>query len=402
MKICMLSYSFYERDNRVRRYAEALVKRGDDIEVFAIGKNDTPKEEMISGVKVRRIQNRVVNEKRKIEYLFRLFLFLIKSFYHVSLNHIRSPYQLVHVHSVPDFEVFAVLLPKIMGSKIILDVHDIVPEFYTSKFNNGRVSAVTKALILVERWCCKFADHVIISNDIWKEVIINRSVNKSKCTTIINYPDTSIFKSDDKKDRGDSDFIAMYPGTLNYHQGVDIAIRAIAQVRNTIPNIKFQVYGTGPLLSKLQKIIQEMELQNNVILFGMVPLHEIAKKMVAADLGIVPKRAEGFGNEAFSTKILEFMALGVPVIASDTKIDRLYFNDSIIQFYRSGDESDLAEKIVTLYNDKQKRINMSQNAYKFAMENCWENKKELYFNIVDSLVKGLVDPVIEESEHVLP
>ncbi len=80
------------------------------------------------------------------------------------------------------------------------------------------------------------------------------------------------------------------------------------------------------------------------------------------------KRADNFGNQAFSTKILEFMILGVPVIASKTKVDMYYFNDSLLEFFDSGDENSLAQKIIYLYNNKQRRIELTNNAFQFATD----------------------------------
>ena len=85
-----------------------------------------------------RIQHRERNERGRLSYISRLLLFFFRSAVFLSWRHLRNPYQLIHVHSVPDFEVFAALLPKLMGCKVILDIHDIVPEFYASKFQVGR------------------------------------------------------------------------------------------------------------------------------------------------------------------------------------------------------------------------------------------------------------------------
>jgi glycosyltransferase involved in cell wall biosynthesis len=234
--------------------------------------------------------------------------------------------------------------------------------------------------------CCNFAHHVIISNDIWKDLITSRSVKNSKCTSVINYPDETIFSiSDEKPEYEKGPFTIIYPGSLNYHQGVDIAIKAMNRIRRIAPDIKFDIYGVGPAKSSLEELIKEFNLKDTVSIRQPLPLEEIAKKMSSAHLGIVPKRADGFGNEAFSTKILEFMILGVPVIAAETKVDRYYFNDSLIEFFKSGDENSLAEKILFLYNDKSRREELYRNALRFAVTNCWNKKKSLYFNIVDRL-----------------
>ena len=125
--ICMLAYTFYETDNRVIRYAESLAKRGDRVDVISLCQGGQPFYEKINGVHVYRIQRRVLDETKKRGYLKKLIKFLVKSAIYVTRRHFRCKYDLIHIHSVPDFEVFAALIPKIMGTKLILDIHDIVP-----------------------------------------------------------------------------------------------------------------------------------------------------------------------------------------------------------------------------------------------------------------------------------
>src|SRR5215472_16075683 len=112
LRICMVSYTFYETDSRVMRYAEALAQRGDEVEVFALRRQGTPHSEVSRGVRVRRIQGRLFNEKSRFSYLWRILLFLARALYQVSLFDLRQKYDLVHVHSVPDFLVFAALVPR--------------------------------------------------------------------------------------------------------------------------------------------------------------------------------------------------------------------------------------------------------------------------------------------------
>ena len=109
---------------------------------------------------------------------------------------------------------------------MILDIHDIVPEFYASKFKVSERSFVFRMLLLAEKLSAKYANHVIISNHLWRTKLIQRSVRPEKCTAIINYPDPSIFSCRPRRVAAtDGDFVMCYPGTLNSHQGVDIAIR---------------------------------------------------------------------------------------------------------------------------------------------------------------------------------
>lgn len=383
-RVCMLSYSFYENDNRVMRYAETLSKRGDRVDVIALRKNGQPKFETLRGVNIYRIQERTHDEKGKYSYLGRLIRFLINSSLFLSKEHLKDPYRLVHVHSIPDFEVFAAFLPKLSGAKVILDIHDIVPELYASKFKGGNNNFTFKALVSIEKASISFSDHVIISNHIWERKLLSRSVKKEKCTVILNYPDPSFFFRRIRI-RNDGKFIMMYPGTLNWHQGLDIAIKAFSIIHKKIPEAEFHIYGRGSEMENLRRLIDRIGLNECVFLKPLLPIDQIGEIMANADLGIIPKLNDPFGGEAFSTKILEFMSLGVPVIVAETKIDKYYFNDSVVKFFKAGDVENLSTAMLEMIRNPDLRMTLAQNALKYVEEFSWDKRKWEYLDLVDRL-----------------
>jgi glycosyltransferase involved in cell wall biosynthesis len=384
LHIGMLTYSFYEGDARVSRYAETLARRGDVVDVLAIGKEGQSGFDKLHGVNVFRIQKRERNEKGKLQYLLRLSKFLIKSSVILAKLHRKSPYDVIHVHSVPDFEVFAAWYPKLTRAGIILDIHDIVPEFYAAKFRTGKDSIFYKLLIFIEKCSTSFADRVIISNHIWQKTLC-RSVDGNKCAVVMNYPDPNVFYKRPRQ-RTDDHFIMMYPGTLNWHQGLDIAIHAFKQASSKIPHAQLHIYGEGDQKNNLATMIRELNLQDRVFLFDSIPKEQIADVMSQADLGIVPKRNDSFGGEAFSTKTLEFMLLGVPLLVAGTKIDRYYFNDSIVKFFEPENETSMGTAMIEMVQSDDLRKSMIDKAQVFVeQEYDWEIKKQLYFNMVDEL-----------------
>ena len=192
----------------------------------------------------------------------------------LTRQQISDRYDLIHVHSVPDFEVFAALYPKLTGTKIILDIHDIVPEFYASKFKTSHNSLTFKLLVTIERLSTRFSDHVIAANHIWEKRLQDRSVRASKCTTFLNFPDTQDFQRRGRK-RTDDKYILLYPGTLNYHQGLDIAVRAFAMIKDQVPQAEFHIYGEGEQLEVLKSLVIELGVQDRVFLRAMLPYHQI-------------------------------------------------------------------------------------------------------------------------------
>jgi glycosyltransferase involved in cell wall biosynthesis len=384
MRACMLAYTFYEYDFRVMRYAEALVDRGDHVDVIALRRAGAKPFEIIRGVHVYRIQDRVVNEKGKLSYLFRILRFLMKSSWMMGRMHVKRPYDLVHVHSVPDFLVFAAVLPKRLGAKIILDIHDILPEFFASKFSGGQKGPFFKILVWVEKISTKFANHVIIANHIWAQKLIERSVKPSQLSALINYPNTALFYPK-KRRQGHNGFKMLYHGTVNWHQGLDIAVKAFALIKDVAPNVSLHIYGGGTHWDMVGKLVRQLHVSDRVFLNPTIPFQAIAEVVSEADLGIIPKRNDQFGGEAFSTKTLEFMSCQVPVVISKTKIDQHYFHDNVVKFFEPENPDDLAAAMLEMIRDQTLRERLAANALEFAKRNSWEKKKEGYLALVDGL-----------------
>jgi glycosyltransferase involved in cell wall biosynthesis len=386
MRVCMLAYTYYELDNRVKRYAETLSKRGDHVDVIALRRKGQSNGETINGVHLYRIQNRVIDEKSKLTYLFKLLLFLVNSSIFMTKKHIANSYDIIHVHSIPDFEVFAAIIPKLMGAKVILDIHDIVPELYTTKFKVGSNSLIFKMLVLVEKASGAFADHVIVANHIWHKTLLSRSLSEEKCSVIMNYPNSGLF-SVKPTQNNKRKMNLLYPGTLSWHQGIDVAIRAIALIRQQVPDVEFNIYGDGIERENLLCLVSELELKENVMIHDLVTTEQMAQIMSNADIGIEPKRNDPFSGDAFSTKILEFMAVGIPVIASNTRVHRYYFNDSVVRFFESDNVADLANCLLELIGSKDIRDNYVANAKRFVDEFDWSKKESMYLDLVDGLTK---------------
>lgn len=384
----MVAYTFYETDGRVMRYAKALVEAGCTCDAIVLRRPGQPAEEVIDGVRVLRVQYREKNERGKLTYFRRILAFLFRSAWAVRRAHRDRKYDLLHVHSVPDFEVFAALPARLGGARVILDVHDIVPEFYAAKFGTAKDGLVFRLLVLTERASAAFADHVIIANDLWRARLVGRSVPENKCTSIINYPDLDTFRPGLRQRGTDGRYLLAYPGSLNHHQGLDIAIRAVALARRDIPEIAFDIYGEGPERDNLDRLIGELDLREVVRLHGARPLAQIARVMADADLGVVPKRNDSFGGDAFSTKILEFMGVGVPLVVAETRVDRHYFNERLLRFFNPGDDADLARAIVAAHRDRQETATRAAEALRFANENDWRVKRAVYLDLVRRLTDG--------------
>jgi glycosyltransferase involved in cell wall biosynthesis len=198
--------------------------------------------------------------------------------------------------------------------------------------------------------------------------------------------DTRVFQPQ-ARTRFDDKLILLFPGGLQWHQGLDIALRAFQLVSAELPNAEFHLYGDGNMKPSLITLAAQLGFGDRVKFFEPVRVKEIARIMVNADLGVVPKRADSFGNEAYSTKIMEFMSLGVPVVVSQTKIDQYYFDDSVVRFFESGNVAALAEAILDVLRDAEKRGRLVANASSYSDRHSWKRRQADYLNLVDELVE---------------
>ncbi len=390
MNVCMVVYSGYEIDHRVRHYAEALAEKNEHVDVISLSwEHGRGKRGALEGVQIYRVQEKISGQKKPLDYLLNVLLFFLKGSMLLLWRHVKHRYDVIHIHNMPDFLIFMGFLPKLLGAKIILDIHDVVPELYCQKFNKTMDSFAVKLLRVTEKVCVHFADYVIVANDLWMKKIISRDrIEPDRCSGILNYPDKKYFHRIEKK-KPDGYFTVVYPGTISHHHGIDIAIKAIALAGDKIPNIRFDVYGLSgdpKYVACLDRLIEDMKIKDRVTFHGPVKHDELNKVYARSDVGIVPKREGIFSSEAFSTKIFDFMAVGLPAIVSRTRIDEYYFDDSIVMYFEPENSEDLAHCIVELYNNPGKRKSLIDQGRIYTDENNWDAKKSVYVNIVRKLV----------------
>lgn len=383
-RVAMVTHSYYETDGRVMRYARALAERGDAVEVFALRRQpEAPARVELDGVVVHRLQTRTSKAQgSSLAYLWPLLRFLTRSAWELTHRHLRQPYDVVHVHNIPDFLVFSAWLPRLRGAGVILDIHDIVPEFYQSKF--APRPPVVAGLRWIERRAARFASHVIVSNHLWLEKFAARTGTGGKCSVLINHVDETIFRPG-LRTRNDGRLIVLFPGGLQWHQGLDLAIRAFATVGAALPQAEFHVYGDGSMKPALVALAASLRLADRVRFFDPVRTVDIARIMADADVGVVPKRADSFGNEAYSTKIMEFMSVGVPVVVSRTRIDEYYFNDSVVRFFESGNVPQLAAALLEVLRDSTLRQRLVAGSIDYSRRHNWTSRKAGYLSLVDQL-----------------
>ena len=193
--VLMIAYTNYRTDPRVIRAAETAAAAGFDVDFIALGQPDTPSRESINGVLVIRLNQTRYRGKGVVKYMLSYLEFFLRCFCKVSWLQLQKRYAAVHVNNMPDFFVFCALLPKLMGAKILLDIHDPMPNTFASKFKSGENGFFYKLLLWQERLSAAFADRVLTVHEPVKEYVLvkQHKLAPESIDVIANFPDDELF-----------------------------------------------------------------------------------------------------------------------------------------------------------------------------------------------------------------
>jgi glycosyltransferase involved in cell wall biosynthesis len=284
--------------------------------------------------------------------------------------------------------VFVAIVPKLLGTKVILDVHDLMPEMYQSKFGLHKEQWLIRFITWIERLSIGFADRAIAVHKPHLNALISHGNPVEKFIVLLNLPDPKIFANQAQAySRNNSCFNLIYHGTVADRYGLQIALLALSSLKNEITGLKLLIVGQGDGLDSLKALAKELDLYDHVS-FGeaWVPLEELVPIIIEADVGIVPILYDEFTKYMLPTKLLEYTALGIPVICSRTKTIEVYFNNSMVQFSSPGSVAELAKNILFLYQNPDRRRELATNVNKFNVVYNWEKQKLSYYQLIDSLL----------------
>jgi len=387
---CMVVHAYYPLgETRVQREALALVDHGFEVDVICLRGKGEPTVAEEDGVNIYRLP--VIRHKGSgvvIQFLEYLAFFVL-AFGMLLFLYARKRYSTIQVHNLPDFLVFAALGPRLAGAKVILDLHDLMPELFASKFDSGMNSWPVRLVSWQEQQSTRFADHVITVTDTWKQRLIQHGVPEGKVSVVMNLADPRIFRSASttpKPEKKGNCFKLIYHGTFTFRYGVDLIIHAVNKVRTKIPNIHLTLIGAGECREELIELTKELDLEDFVEFSAdVLRADKLPPFIWQADVGIVANRSNIFTDGLLPTKLMEYVALGTPVIAARTPTIRTYFDDSMIQFFTPGDVDELADCILSLHNDRQRLAQISRKADKFNQLYNWDKQAENYASLVESL-----------------
>ena len=373
----------------MRREADTLARHGNNVCVMSLTENDVPRIYKLRDVTVIELKIKKYPNNNILRYFMSYNKFFLYALLACTKLFMKGQIDIVHVHNMPNFIVFTAIIPRIFGKGLILDIHDSMPETYVSKF--GTLNHILfKILRLEELFCCTVAHKVICVTHTQRDILVKRGIPSAKITVLLNSPDNTIFSSTEGKIRNhDStngkEFKIVYHGTIDKMAGVDLVIKAISRLLDEIPNPNFYVIGRNGNIDELEKLSRRLDLKEHVYFSnGVYPVEVIPKLLYAMDLGIVSNRKSIATDLALPVKLIEYVIMGIPVVAPRLKTIEYYFSDNMVGYFEPDNVDSMAGAILKLYKDKKRRLNQSLKAMSFLDNYNWEKHQELLINLYNS------------------
>jgi glycosyltransferase involved in cell wall biosynthesis len=388
-RIAMLTHSYYEEDPRVRREAETLAAAGHRVEVFALRRPTDQERETIQGVDVRRLGVQRHQGASLGIYLREYLSFFVRSGVALTRAHARRRFELVQVHTLPDFLVFATLPLRLTGVPVILDLHEAMPEFFGSRFG-GRSRLVGRLLLGVqERLACRFASAVVTVNSALGDRLLEMGVPPAKLSIVPNAPSLARFSPSTHPARPfmvDGVLRLVYAGALSPIYELDVVLEAVSRLVNADPglDVRLDLYGRDFEEVPLRDEAGRLGITDRVAFHGRIPLDEVPAAIAAADIGLAPTRRSPFTDYSLSTKAYEYAAMGKPVVATRLPMVVRTFGDDVVT-YEPGDAVDLVRAIMEVVDLQAERDARVARALERVQGLSWDVESARYLALVDRL-----------------
>ena len=404
-RTCLIRQGHVPLDTRVRREISALLEAGHEVDVICLRGQGEPRYHRSGALRIWRLSLRR-RRTGPVRYFLEYAVFFLLAAALVSALHVRRKYDVVQINSLPDPLVFAALVPRMLGARVLLDLHECMPEFFASKYGTSPSHPMVRLLVHLEQASIRFADATITCTDQMRDVFLARGAPADRVSVIFNGSDESIFDHRRHPNREpDGELRLVSHGSLETRYGIDIIIRAVALLRDEIPGLRLSIYGDGSASAELHGLTEELGVGDSVFFSdGFVSLEQLVQGIAEADAGVVAMRRDAFRDLTLCNKMYDFIAMQKPAIVSRTRSVEAYFDESCFVLFTPGDEFDLARGIRSLHQHQHLGAELAAEAYRTAAPHGWTRQRERYLAVVNQLVKSsqfaqMADRPAQQSEQ---
>ena len=382
MNVCMLAYALYSHDARIKSYVRTLEDQGHRVDLIVLKADGESAVEALATGTIFRVMSKYQGQST-LMYVWSYLKFFLKSSLLLARRSFRHRYGLVHVHNMPNALVFAAIAPKMLGARLLLDVHDLMTVNYMAKFNAEDNDLPVKVLKIEQRLSAMFADHVICADHNQKDYLVEHcGLARQKITVLLNLPNEELFRPVTIEKKSEA-FRIVYHGTIAHRLGIDLIVKAMARVVDRVP-AELWMYGTGDYLPEALALSSQLGLEGRVHFSrSFFPVEQIPEIVTGMDLGIIGNRRNlACDRYMLPVKLLEYVYLGVPVVVPRLAVIARYFDDTMVRFYEPENVEQMADAIVELFHDREERERLARTASTFYQKYSCKGQADRYLDLL--------------------
>jgi glycosyltransferase involved in cell wall biosynthesis len=386
--VCVVRQHHVPQDTRVLREVTALADAGYEVDVLCVrNPGEAAREQLGRRIRIRRLAVIPAAGTGSARYALRYLWFFVGAVVLVSLWHVRRRYRVVQVNSVPDALVFAAIVPRLTGARVLLDLQECMPEFFATKFETTMRHPLVRLLVRLEQASIRFASAVITPTAQLRELFIARGADSAKISMVMDGADEDIFRREPGARPEPGHLTLISHGTIEERYGLDTAVEAVALLRAEISGIRLRIYGEGSDKARLARLAVAHGVADRVWFSdGFVPFAELVHALSTADLGVVAMKRDRFRDVTLPGKLFDFIVMEIPSVVSRTRSVEETFDEECFEYFESGNANDLARAIRRLYQDPDRCRRLVARACLAVGPYRWPCQRAAYLAVVDGLV----------------
>jgi glycosyltransferase involved in cell wall biosynthesis len=387
--VAHLAYTSFPADTRVKREALAVASTGERVAVVCLREPNQPPEEDIGPLHVVRLRGRR-SRGGPLVYLTEYGAFIWRCRRLLSTDPRFRQLKVVHVHTLPDFLIWAAIPAQRRGARVVLDLHEIFPEFTAAKYRGPIGRLLARGARAIELAARRIADVTITVNVPIAELLASRGIGRSERVAVVhNSPDTSDFgvMSPSAIRRGGGCLELVYHGTLTRLYGLDTAIHGVALAAQAGLRVHLTILGEGPERTALQRLAARIGNGLLVSFEAHIPQSALRDRLRQADGGVVPTRLDGMTAFSLSTKLLEYVHLGIPVLPTRLPTYVRYLGTRGVWYWEPGESADFARVIALFAKSSAEEREAGVTATQRALASiAWSRERERLLEVYRDLL----------------
>lgn len=392
-RVLVIRQLYFPRDAKARREVEALTRAGHRVDVLCLRRPGEPLHERLGPINVWRMPLRH-RRGRLLGYVIEYAIVLMLATLMAAALHLGRRYDVIQVNTPPDSLVYAAIVPRLFGARVLLQLQEPMPEFFATKFRLPATARRVRMVAWNEQAAIRFADFAITCTDHMRAAFVARGADQSKVAVVVPTSNEAEFDPSRvrRTSRGSArPFVLVSHGSIEERYGLDTAIRAVRLLREEIPGIRLDIYGEGSDSARLREIAIAESVADRVVLHGWVPIDQLVQAIADADAGVVAMKRDAFRDLTHCLKMYDFVSMRRPAIVSRTLSVDEYFDDDVFEKFTADDPADLARAIRTIHRDPDRAASLVEHASRAIEPYRWIHQQRTYLEIIDRLVRRRSD-----------